>query len=93
MLVPGASVSVGECHVLAPSRLAAGIAPAKLRVLTRVRRRIAAGRAAVIALSGGILAVPAGLLPRAQGHVATTLPPVMDRRAVRVAEAWGSPEC
>ena len=56
--VTGVAVALGEAESRPEQRtlLALGADP-------RVRRRIAAARAAVIALLAGVLAVPAGLLP------------------------------
>ena len=56
--VTGVAVALGEAESRPEQRtlLALGADP-------RVRRRIAAGRAAVISLLAGVLAVPAGLLP------------------------------
>jgi len=56
--VTGVAVALGEAESRPEQRtlLALGADP-------RVRRRIAAARAAIISLLAGVLAVPAGLLP------------------------------
>jgi putative ABC transport system permease protein len=58
LIITGVAVALGEAEGRADQRtlLAVGADP-------RIRRRISAGRAAVVALLAGILAVPAGLLP------------------------------
>jgi putative ABC transport system permease protein len=58
LTVTGIAVALGEAESRSDQRtlLAVGADP-------RVRRRITAARAGVIALLGGVLAVPAGLLP------------------------------